>query len=864
MFCFTAKIIVGSLSGILRIFAPQVWLTKRDVQDNSQYSSSDLILEVDVGLPILEVKTGRLLSASPDLMFLLLLHPRKVSVYSVSGNTGLSDHGKSFNVLVMYQHVLQRSAYSVIVAPFGQQGIKRMRDFICVLSLDGSLSFYEQESFSFSRFLPNFLLPSGLDYLPETDSFIVASSSQSIDSFRYQILAIAKDDDEQEVKLQNNQLPRSQSGLVSSSRGRRVTPDWTTVVGEPIIDLKVVVNDQEKSNSKTTGIVVLGERNLFIIRDNGSIILSLKMDFSPVSFMPYFHDSNIMTLIASENSSLLIFSFNCLKWAAQLPFLPLTMRRANVGGINGLLVALSDDGLLSALYLGTNPSLNPISVSPGTSTQINNYEEAEKELNILKKMIKSFEESSSHPGKITALKASPASGFPITLDIKDQSFRHEDNENMSSEYQISVSSSEAVKSVKIMIDPPEESFQVSRRTFEFIRLNPDFNEIVHLKVSKNHEDNTSRDSLPPSLDLRITITCVVEGCKPRVTLITQTLSLSLVARLVSPSRFTSSRTSIAMTMDLVSKSSFLSLQSILRSDFRTDFQNNEVYLDLNGLDVVVISLASKSGQLKLTMKASSFPCLVFTFFHILRRIQVMSDVKISATSFPQSSLPLEHFFETIENHVRTRKEYSAKQELLSRFALQFRSIEKRFLTKMKDRNPVPLNDLDYLLQYIHSKIIRTTNDLIALSAEGKRLGNQLSTIVNLMTHMISIGGDQDISVAKAIFPAFVPNVDSLQGWQEMVSVTLGQVIDHGDNNQVTTLTLQENTQSLKELISRVVSMMYKQKLSVSSLTDSSSGSSSMSSPSPPPGINNKSVSFMTPTTEAIPEEDETLEGEDDY
>lgn len=71
---FTDKIIVGSLKGILRVFSVR----------SNEYTANDLLIESDFGLPILQVAAGRLLAASGNLT-LAILHPRKISVYTISG-----------------------------------------------------------------------------------------------------------------------------------------------------------------------------------------------------------------------------------------------------------------------------------------------------------------------------------------------------------------------------------------------------------------------------------------------------------------------------------------------------------------------------------------------------------------------------------------------------------------------------------------------------------------------------------------------------------------------------------------------------------------------------------------------------------
>lgn len=49
------------------------------------------------------------------------------------------------------------------------------KDMMCVHSLDGTLSFFEQERFSFSRFLPKNLIPGPITYVLKTDSFVTVN-----------------------------------------------------------------------------------------------------------------------------------------------------------------------------------------------------------------------------------------------------------------------------------------------------------------------------------------------------------------------------------------------------------------------------------------------------------------------------------------------------------------------------------------------------------------------------------------------------------------------------------------------------------------------------------------------------------------
>ena len=58
---------------------------------------------------------------------------------------------------------------------------------MCVLSIDGVIAFFEQESFSVQVYLPNFLLPAPMKYVPSTDTFLVSTADRRLESFRYNL-----------------------------------------------------------------------------------------------------------------------------------------------------------------------------------------------------------------------------------------------------------------------------------------------------------------------------------------------------------------------------------------------------------------------------------------------------------------------------------------------------------------------------------------------------------------------------------------------------------------------------------------------------------------------------------------------------
>lgn len=59
-------------------------------------------------------------------------------------------------------------------------------------------------------------------------------------------------------------------------------PDWTFVLGEQALDLCV-----PSFSHSSASIFVLGERNLYCLRDNGQIRFMKKLEFNPSCFLPY-------------------------------------------------------------------------------------------------------------------------------------------------------------------------------------------------------------------------------------------------------------------------------------------------------------------------------------------------------------------------------------------------------------------------------------------------------------------------------------------------------------------------------------------------------------------------------------------------
>lgn len=82
---------------------------------------------------------------------------------------------------------------------------------------------------------------------------------------------------------------------------------------------------------------------------------------------------------------MLVYNEQTMKWAAQLPIVPVAVKRCILNSLEGVIVTLGSEGTLASSYLGTDPSL--LVAPPPLDTSDINYGDAEKELKQLKAII---------------------------------------------------------------------------------------------------------------------------------------------------------------------------------------------------------------------------------------------------------------------------------------------------------------------------------------------------------------------------------------------------------------------------------------------------------------------------------------------
>ncbi|KAM6282152.1 protein PTHB1 isoform 2-T3 [Porphyrio hochstetteri] len=737
------KIIVGSYMGYLRIFNPH------PVKPGEGVQAEDLLLEVQLREPILQVEVGRFVSGTEGL-HLAVLHFRKLSVYAVSGTLGNVEHGNQYQIKLMYEHNLQRTACNMTYGPFG--GVKG-RDLICIQSMDGMLMLFEQESYAFGRFLPGFLLPGPLAYSSRTDSFITVSSCQQVESYKYQVLAFATDADE-----------RQETEQQKLGSGKRLVVDWVLNIGEQALDICIV-----SFNQTVSSVFVLGERNFFCLKDNGQIRFMKKLDYSPSCFIPYcsVKEGTINTLVGNHGKMLNVYQDVTLKWAAQLPHIPVSVKVANLQDLRGVIVTLSDNGHLQCSYLGTDPSFFQ---APKVDSREINYEEFDAEMKELQKIIKEatktqdiLPKSEKHRDLIITAEVSPdldAESKAIDSEVKAEAVP-------SVTVKITIQSKVTAQRPNLAVCVPAP-LAVTCDQFVFDDLEPDSCETVVLSVFL--KGNCS----PSELEGNCVFSCDTPTGIPKVAQCNFRLPLRLICCPGQPSKAANHKLTIDTNKPPIS---FLTIFPDFVDSSEDDQVNVLGFQFLTGSKTTL--LASKTSQ-RYRIQSDQLEDLWLITKELTLRLEEhfkKQNCKDFACTF-SGSIPLQEYFELIDRHFELRLNAEKFRELLSERAVQFRAIERRLLTRFKDRIPAPLQHLDTLLEGTFREVIALADAAEENQANMFQAFTKLKSATHLVIMLISLWQKLSADQVAILEATFLPLAEDTQelGWEETVDAAISYLL----------------------------------------------------------------------------------------
>ncbi len=423
-----AKIITGSFSGLLRIYYPR----------QASYRIEDLMIEQNLGMPILQVAAGRFVSGS-DQLALAVLHPRRLAVYMVGAMGGQGSSASYYSMVKAYEHALGEggehfTAFNFCSGPFGNTN--RARDFICVQSMDGRLQFFEQDHLAFMHRVDEVLIPGPMCYSPQLDAVLVATTNMTVACYKYHVLAARSTSGTGSKKKGGDssggtgdlesrygsggddsggsKTKDDEGGAAASSDGGLA--EWSLNIGEHAQDIYI----GRYSAGLAPGmldVMVVGEHSLFCLSEQGVIRFQKRLTYDVAASTAYNRDgtpsgydvgdgggsSNSASLtkqqnliVATHTGRLLVYGNASLLWAAKLGFTPVCVAVARFGKLRGLVIALDEKGSLNVVYMGTEPPTASVAMT-GESEPLD-FEAMEKEHRQLLEDIRAAQTTSSGGG----------------------------------------------------------------------------------------------------------------------------------------------------------------------------------------------------------------------------------------------------------------------------------------------------------------------------------------------------------------------------------------------------------------------------------------------------------------------------------
>ncbi len=775
------KIISGSLQGVLRIYFPR----------GGDYRIEDLMVEQFLGAPILQLVTGNFIPSS-KLLALAVLHPRQLVVYQIAAMGGSGKSASYYSVVKAYEHNLSDpsrhfTAGNMVVGPFGSP--LTTKDSLCVQSMDGNLQFYEQDHYAFTIQLSDCLVPGPLCYCASSDSIITCNSKREIVAYKYRILA-------------------SSSGRIEGSREL----DWSINIGEYALNIFVSKYSQEQS---ANDILVLGEHSMFCISEQGEIRMQKRLDYATSACYTYNRGYNTdknrssahqteNLIVATQSKRILIYRDAQLVWAAKNSDVPVAVRVASFGALDGLIVSLTDKGKLSLLYLGTDSPTSPVVTPQGKTVD---YAEMDEEYRTLLKDIRFRQKDHGNASAPQIL--SIRSQVPRELDVLN------DDENMS----IGDKNFAGI----IATDDLGRIRRVSVRLFlayngkgKIDNINVSVcprlpivaeNSVLRIRQLKGGSTPLAvslkfyltRGCTPSSRKISIVIT-YVEGINARTVYHELSLPLLMYAKPILPLKMSDCKFTIESNKEPVQISHLFS--TFINYDGAperivekyTKQSANVLTIQYSTGEVATVLVSKNSGKYR--MQGSSFQALCLLTKEVIDRLRIFFYEKNEEITFSFSDdfevqndtlvgpprqvkrTVFEYYWERVDKHFFCRQNISNLETALNERGQQFRAIQKRLLVRFKDKNPQPLNHLDTLLSETHKQLVLCSSSLHEERLRLEAFSGSLCCCTELIIILLSLKCALDpvnVQILNAHLTPLVTHV-SVQGWEECVDSAMTHLL----------------------------------------------------------------------------------------
>ena len=754
------KIVVGSFSGVVRVYKP----SKR-----GESSVDDLILEQNLRAPVLQLVLGDFGvndEHGEARTSIAVLHPNKVSIFSVNVE---GEQNASYHSLQMeYELQLKSPLANFTTGPF----IGKPYDGICVQSMDGKLSVFDSAVELFNAQLPDFLIPGPLSYCPRLDAFITVNSRFEMEKYAMRSFGSSGS---------------KNSGNSGEHQSSTLTPDWKVCLGEGVTQITsasgfsdAVVLGKNGQPAKVE-LIALGERTLFVVNEFGTMNIQKRLDYVPSTMHAFRVNPQLQeqspshVFIADQTGAGMVYKGSRTVWAAKFEQAPCALLAgARFGGVDGMLVTLSEYGNLRVQYLG---AASPVDVVKGYETAKDvGFQEMELERQKLAAVIKlATSGSTTEPADFISLRVK----VPETLDPQSNTNSEDVEKTLTVDVHVTYSGTGSIHDVALSIHAPspaecrQESFVVPA-----VHGGSDTPTVVPvvLRVPKG-------SGVPGDNIIRVVAGYRLKGTgEPRVAVTDSKVPLSLWVDAAPPVKLANYKITLdtnrpppANICDLFRD--IVDAPSSKVSTQDTAGGNVVSFTYGDGSDCTII-VSKNAGRYRL--QSSKFEAL----WVVLEELKFVlegyyggadgnGDEPTGDSSDPFSisfneALPLQDFFSVVDSHHLDRQRRSISLQNLSDKARSFRAVQKRLLIKFKDKNPVVLSHLDALLEGAFVAVTSEATETELAESELKNSSVSLAaatqTCVLLIALRFQLNSD-DLKTLRAYLSPKVVDTPEM-GWAE--------------------------------------------------------------------------------------------------
>eukprot|EP01032_Pedospumella_encystans_P011289 gene11289-13134_t len=829
------KIAVGSLQGMLRIYAP----TK------PQFRVEDLILEESLGQPILQLLLGRFIPSSTTLG-LAVLHPKKLAVYELVPQGNRDGRVNFYSLRKAYAHDLgldgkHFTAYNMNSGSFGGA---RDREMIIVQSMDGKLQIFEQSANAFTRQMADCLIPGPVAYVPKVDAFVTVNHACQAECYRYQVLASSQADigaKEAESKSGNG-LRSIRSAMV----------EWSMHIGEPCRQIleghfssspaasdsnnrssNNLHNDTRRSGSVQSELLVLCDKSLFLLKgETGGVIQQRRLERADASCMCIVPasvggresgGSSGNFLLAGQDATVQVYSGFNLVWAAKVPTVPVQMAVTSFGNQKGLIVCMDDSGGLSINYMGTRPPMNSVM----KQVRDLDYDQVETEHRALLQVIRDSQNENKveqtdklhirpqYPKSIENESPAGVSLPTATLvPLFNNLVNNGNNNNNEGPYvkilvrlYLSYSGDKPATQVSLTIDTPG-AFHIVPKNIILSKVAGVKNTPLMVKVFFY----ATKNNLPSVLDAVVTASYVSHNGEPRVTSIPLNLPMFVACKPKAPVKAAHCKvildTEFAAQpltevfgdflfayqqsgMDVAevlgnNAAQALGFQLFAPVDANISTGGSPLASSLNlpsGPAIVSILVSKNAGRYRI--QGDSYPAMLLVLEELERRLQarIISQAGTNSAATGDSAvslvkcadaLPLEQYFAVINAHFQARVRINELTAQLNDVAHQYRMVEKRLLVRYKDRNPTPLGGLDALMKETYDRLIAISDSVQEQQNLLRKCYTELEGFSKFLTAMAALKYGMTYGDRALLKSYLCPDLKegSEQGWEETVNASI--------------------------------------------------------------------------------------------